>query len=372
MALSRDPQNQFQFLSELLLSSSVHESVTTDSVAGIPTRIIDTAKSLPPETLRELATLAMSNHVIVRAFSALEPVLRMQGAEESAEFVASALRDEKLRIDHALGFLARICGTLEGNGCSVTVIKSLDHWPDLGSDLDLYTNADPARVVQVMATEFGAKLAERSWGDRLANKWNFVVPGLPEMIEVHIGRLGQTGEQTDFTESLMRRTRVIEVAQHKVRVLAPEDRVVISTMQRMYRHFYIRLCDILDNACLIDAEQVNFDDLHAIGVSTGLWEGIASYLVIISQYVECYRGYGLPLPSLATRSAKFGVGPVRFRKDFLRVPILPHSLNLYAGELKTLILQGQLRNSLRLSLLPGLATAAALEMKVTGSDKGIW
>jgi len=27
---------------------------------------------------------------------------------------------------------------------------------------------------------------------------------------------------------------------------------------------------------------------------------------------------------------------------------------------------------LRLSLLPGLAVTAALEMKLTGSDKGIW
>jgi hypothetical protein len=40
--------------------------------------------------------------------------------------------------------------------------------------------------------------------------------------------------------------------------------------------------------------------------------------------------------------------------------------------LKALLFRGQLRNSLRLSLLPGLATAAALEMKFTGSDKGIW
>jgi len=371
MALSRDPQNQFHFLSELLLASSVHESATSDSVAGIPARVVETAKTLSPESFEELKTLAMTNHVIVRAFSALEPILRAEEAE-AAEFAASALQDERLRIEYALGFLERICGTLQGNGCAVTVIKSLDHWSDLGSDLDLYSDADPARVVQVMATEFGAKLAERSWGDRLANKWNFIIPGLPEMIEIHIGRLGQTGEQTDFTESLMSRTRVIEIGQRSFHVLAPEDRVVISTMQRMYRHFYIRLCDVLDNAHLLDSKQVNFDDLYVVGTSTGLWEGIATYLVIISQYVESFRGYGVPLPSLVSRSAKFGMGPVRFRKDFLRVPILPHSLNLYAGELKTLILQGQVRNSLRLSLLPGLATAAALEMRVTGSDKGIW
>jgi hypothetical protein len=95
-------------------------------------------------------------------------------------------------------------------------------------------------------------------------------------------------------------------------------------------------------------------------------------LTIISEYVEAYRGSGVPLNSLVTASAKFGTDQVRFRRDFLRVSILPHSMNLYASELMTLLLKGELRNSLRLSLLPGLATAAALEQKLTGSDKGIW
>jgi hypothetical protein len=73
-----------------------------------------------------------------------------------------------------------------------------------------------------------------------------------------------------------------------------------------------------------------------------------------------------------TRAATFGADQIGFRRKFLRVPILPHSLNLYAAELKSLLLQGELCNSLRLTLLPCLATAAALEQKLTGSDKGIW
>ena len=367
MVVSGDPQSQFQFLSELVLNNASHGSTTRTS-----SRLANEAKALTADALGQLKNLAMTNHVIIRAFEVLEPIFKFEKETNAADFVMSALQNERLRVDHALDFLERICGTLQANGCSVTVIKSLDHWPDLGSDLDLYTDADAARIVHLMAAEFGAKLAERSWGDRLANKWNFIVPGLPEMIEVHVGRLGQTGEQTAFTESLLARTRITSIGQRSFRVLAPEDRIVISTMQRMYRHFYIRLCDVVDNAWLLDAKHVNFDALHAIGTATGLWEGIATYLVIVSQYVEACRGFGVPLPTLVSRSAKFGVAPVRFRRDFLRVPILPYSLNLYAGELKTLILQGQLRNSFRLSLLPGLATAAALEMKVTGSDKGIW
>ena len=128
----------------------------------------------------------------------------------------------------------------------------------------------------------------------------------------------------------------------------------------------------MDNAALLDQHLVDFEYLHSLGASAGLWDGIATYLNIISEYMEAYRGYGVPLPSLVTASAKFGAAKVRFRRQFLRVPILPQSIHLYAGELKTLLMNGDLRNSLRLSLLPGLATAAALEQKLTGSDKGIW
>ncbi|MGC2446860.1 MAG: nucleotidyltransferase family protein [Candidatus Sulfotelmatobacter sp.] len=368
MASFAEPQANFQFLSELLHNTPGSSNVLDPKLA----RATDASNLLSAENFDSLKTLAATNHVIVRAFVRLQTILQESGKYELAKLVTASMEEERLRIEHALSFLESICAALEQKGCAVTVIKSLDHWPDLGSDLDLYTNAEAAEVVQAMSSQFEAKLAERSWGDRLANKWNFVVPGLPEMIEVHIGRLGQTGEQTAFTRSLLHRTRVITIDGQSFRVLAPEDRIIISTLQRMYRHFYIRLCDVVDNAHLLDSGEIDFDSLRSTGHLTGLWEGIATYLVIISEYVEKCRGYGVPLPSSVTESAKFGAHPVRFRKDFLRVPILPHSLNLYAGELKTLLLRGQLRNTFRLSLLPGLATAAALEMKITGSDKGIW
>jgi hypothetical protein len=361
----RDSSKHLQLLSELLLIQP-HRHLDGS------VRARQWCESASPSELQDLTALAMSNHVILRAFDPLAARLEEAGSIQIAEQVAAAMLEEHRRIEHALGFLTQICRALEDSGCPVIVIKSLDHWPDLGSDLDLYTDAEPAAVVSVMRAKFRATLADRSWGDRLANKWNFIVPGLPELVEVHARRLGQTGEQTALTRAVSERAVIMKVGPYSFRVAAPEDRVVISTLQRMYRHFYIRLCDIVDNARLLDARRVDFGYLHALGSGAGLWEGIATYLNIISQYVETYRGFGVPLPDLVQGAAKFGASKIRFRKDFLRVPILPDSVNLYAGELKTLFFRGELRSSLRLSLLPGLATAAALEQKITGSDKGIW
>ena len=322
--------------------------------------------------LADLLALANSNHVVVRALSSLQERMAASGNGRISEWAANAVQDERARIDHALPFLDSICGALQDGGCEAVVIKSLDHWPDLGSDLDLYTDADADNVVAVMRNRFNAQLEPRSWGDRLANKWNFVVPGLPELVEVHVGRLGQTGEQLAIAGSLVARSREVEIGGHVFRVPSLEDRLLISTLQRMYRHFYIRLCDVADTAEVLESDGINYPRLRTLARSGGLWEGLSTYLCIVSDYVKWYRGTQISLPSAVTTAARFGSDQVSFSKRFLRIPILPHSVSLYGTELKRLLLNGELRNTLRLSLLPCLATAAALEFKITGSDKGIW
>jgi hypothetical protein len=140
----------------------------------------------------------------------------------------------------------------------------------------------------------------------------------------------------------------------------------------MYRHFYARLCDVVDSAALLETNGVDYDKLRSSAQLAGIWEGVATFLVIVSDYVTVFRGHSLSLPLSVRSAARFGGDQIRFGKGFLRVPILPHSAKLYASQLTTLMANGELRNVARLSVLPCLAAAAALQYKVTGSDKGIW
>jgi hypothetical protein len=362
-------------LSELLLGPRA-KSVSPGS-APLPARsenISRIVSTFTPQDFDELWSLANSHHVIARTFPALHQVILSspdQIDNDRAAWVQDAIVKEQARIQHALSFLSPICEALKEVG-DIIVIKSLDHWPDLGNDLDLYSNAKPSDVVAVMSKRFEARPDERSWGDRLANKWNFVIPGLPELVEVHISRLGQTGEQVAVTNSLVSRSTTAQFDGKTFRVPAPEDRLIISTLQRMYRHFYLRLCDVADNARLVDAGAIDYAYLKNLAQSAGLWDGLATYLVTISGYVKTYRGEDLPLPSLVTDAAHFGNELVYFKRKFLRIPIFPQAARFYASEWKRLLLNGDLQSTLRLSLLPPLAAAAALELKLTGSDKGIW
>jgi hypothetical protein len=147
---------------------------------------------------------------------------------------------------------------------------------------------------------------------------------------------------------------------------------MISVLQRMYRHFYFRLCDILDSAGLVETSAIDYSDLRQVAEKAGIWEGVATYLAIVSDYVEKYRGSGLNLPNFVRTSARFGGREVFFRKSFLRVPIMPQSASLYGLQLTGLLRKRELHSTARLGLLPWLATAAMVGQKITGSDKGVW
>ena len=328
--------------------------------------------SLGHDEFTDLLALAHSHHVDVRWLKVVLSLTREETNAVQVEWAKGALAGEQARIANAIFFLHEICVSIQECGYDVTVIKSLDHWPDLGSDLDLYTDADVEDVARLLRASFDATIAPRSWGDRLANKWNFLIPGLPEPIEVHAGRLGQTGEQLIIASSLRSRARQANLGGYEFQISSISDRLMISTLQRMYRHFNFRLCDIVDSAALADACAIDYMQLRSLATRAGIWEGMATYLQIVSDYVKSYRGTGLDLPEFVQEAARFGGKEVFYSKGFLRVPIMPESAWLYGSQLARVLGRGELKNGARLSLLPWLATVAAAKQRLTGSDKGIW
>jgi hypothetical protein len=261
---------------------------------------------------------------------------------------------------------------LEEEDCATVVMKTLDHWPDLGNDLDLVSTGSKAKIIQVFTRSFGARMEARSWGDRLACKWNFALPGLPEAIETHIGRLGQTGEHIALAHRFIDRRVQVNVGGHRFFVPALEERIFAATLQRMYRHFYFRVCDILNAASLVDSGKIDYAELRTAALAAGIWPGVAGFLKIVSDYVQRYRGIGLNLPPWVLNEARVGGDKMYTRARFLRLPILPYGARLYTQQITQAAVRGNVPATFRLSLLPPLASAAAVAFKITGSDKGVW
>lgn len=354
-----------------LLSQLMFQGYGEDFNSPMPNAAELTIDSdLSEEGFAKLRTLADKHHVTVRALRVLERIAAETNKARLQSWCAATLKSETARIGNAVEWLSAIVHALQNSACPVSVIKSLDHWPDLGSDLDLYTSGDPEQVVRVMEDKLQAVEEPRSWGDRLANKWNFQVPGLPELVEVHVRYLGQTGEQKLMARRILERSVAKTVNGRAFPVPAAEERILISTLQRMYRHFYFRLCDMADMAALLAGGAVNFSELRKGAELGGIWPGVASFLQIVSEYVARYGGR-VDLPPEIKRAAYSPHLSVHFKEGFLRVPMRP-AAGLYGSQLLNASRHGDFRALTRLPLLPPLAVSALLAYRITGSDKGVW
>ncbi len=330
---------------------------------------VEHVSRLTPQQRGELLSLADSHHVVARALS----TVRDQAVkEELRAWAETAIRVERERIRSALPILESVWRELEAAAGPVVVMKSLDHWPDLGNDLDLYTTGNEQKVIRVMVDCFAARVEAQSWGDRLACKWNFALPGLREAIEVHVNRLGQTGEHVVMARRFVTRRVSLELSGYSFPVPAPEERIIVATLQRMYRHFYFRICDVVNTVTLLESGTLDYGELAAGSEMGGIWPGVATFLQVVSDYVRKYRGFGLDLPSEVVAAARFGGDKILPDGKFLRVPKMPEGAALYLRQISRTIARGDLAAALRLTLLPPLASAAAVSYAITGSDKGIW
>jgi hypothetical protein len=153
---------------------------------------------------------------------------------------------------------------------------------------------------------------------------------------------------------------------------APEERILVAVLQRMYRHFYFRVCDIVNSAALVESGAVDFRELRRAADTGGIWPGVATYLKIVSDYVSRYRGSGIGLPAEVLADAQFGGEKLYVLRRFLRIPLLPEGAGLYTRQVAQTARRGDVPATFRLSLLPPLAATAAVAFKITGDDKGIW
>ena len=128
-------------------------------------RAVSLVESLTPVERSEFVSLADSHHVLVRGLKTVLDHATRDGNTVLAGWASEELEKEHKRISTALVYLQNICEELESANCPTTVMKSLDHWPDLGNDLDLYSTASEAKVVEVFTTKLRAEVENRRSGD---------------------------------------------------------------------------------------------------------------------------------------------------------------------------------------------------------------
>ncbi len=332
---------------------------------------LEQVRHLPIHALETLLERATSQRVLRRSLDILEPHFVGVG-QEASEVLRSRLQVERRRSQSLLVVLDEIMRSFQKRGYPVLAMKTLDHWPDTGSDVDLLASGEDHEICGVLEEDFGAVRQPQSWGDRLAHKFNFTVPGLGELVEVHIGCLGQTGEQEKLAEGVLARRIEERFGDYSLPVPIQEDRIIIATLQRMYRHYYIRLTDIVNIFGAMTRNAIDFERLKALASESSVWPGVATLLTIVCEHGVRFGGGPVNLPPLVIAATRFDSDRTYVDRKFVRVPLMPEAADLYMLQLAENGRRRNIRAVARLILLPILATAAFVSFRLTGNDKGIW
>jgi hypothetical protein len=122
----------------------------------------------------------------------------------------------------------------------------------------------------------------------------------------------------------------------------------------------------------MESGKIEYDELRRAAIQGGIWRGVVSYLKIVADYSEQYRGQKVLVPTFVTSEAVLDGKSLFVRGSWLRVPVFPGAASLYGRQMAALLWHGDVPGAVRLSLLPPLASAATLAYKITGSPHGIW
>jgi len=327
--------------------------------------------ALDESNFANLLKLLNEHHVTLRALQAYVSVAS-DGFAQRIETAQEVLNKERERIRISLEYLDAICAALESNGHQVVAFKTLDHWPDFGNDLDLFIIGNEDCIRRLLMEGFRGEQQVRSWGDHLAHKWSFRVPGCPADVELHINRLGQAGEHSTLARRFINRRQYVSLNGHRLPVPAPEERVIAAVLQRMYRHLYFRLCDIVNLTASLRANELSWDELTLAAGMGGIWPGVAGCLLTVADYANQYLCEPLQIPQQLTADGEWTASKLHVQGRFLHVPFLPNGAKLFRRQFSQMLVRRDFDAVARLSLLPPLALVAAVAYVLTGSNGRIW
>jgi hypothetical protein len=87
------------------------------------------------------------------------------------------------------------------------------------------------------------------------------------------------------------------------------------TGPRFYRHYSVRLCDIVDTVRVICGNPIDFDYLKYESKRAGIRKDVRSYLAIVDGYYAHYADNHLFLPGVGAERRNFQRG-----QNLLRMP----------------------------------------------------
>ncbi|HKY05364.1 MAG TPA: nucleotidyltransferase family protein [Blastocatellia bacterium] len=302
-----------------------------------------------------LLRVSRSNRLLLR----VADWLQARAVRPSPDFADAVLR-ERQRVEAQLELIDRIGGVCAERGIDFIFPKAFQHYPDSGSDIDMFVPSHSRGVDRLIVERFNAHPEKRGLYHRVGGTANYRIDGYGSTLEIHHGRLGRFGETDSYVSTLIENGTQIELGGKRFLSPSAEDNIVLHGMLRVYGRLYVRLSDIASTISLVRRGDLDWDYIVTTSRQFGSFHGLCSFLSFADQiHLEVF-GNRLTDYDQRMRNISKGWGRVEFKDGFYRFPVVKTIGRIYFNKFKVALLSGDFASASRLTLLPLAAASTAL------------
>ncbi len=264
------------------------------------------------------------NKIMLRTYRALTDK-NLIGENKLAKRIVA---HEENRIKTNIEIIEEVFHVFNNEKKTLLLIKTIDNYPDFGHDLDFYIHEK--NVDKLMDQHFQVKREKRTFFEVLANKRNYVIRrnNYKVLLEFHCKKIGQCGEDNLLLNDLVNNR--VEYSLNQIPIVIPrlEHRIIMRVMQRMYRHFNFRICDIVNTVNEIKSNTIDWDYLISISKHMYIYEGVADFLSYIQQ-VCLYFDCPLDIKASILEDGKVNQAKFSYDNKLLNMPVFSQSFKMY-------------------------------------------
>ena len=295
-------------------------------------------------------TLAHKNLILLRVVDALES----KGIFYPQQFLKE-ITDEKKRIKKMVELAGRINSLLSAKNISFILPSLLQHYPDMGGDIDLLI-IDPANEIsEILKHTLNAHPLKNKFINIISTESSFFIHPLSLLIEIHRGRLGLVGEHKFYPRLILKNRIMSSIDGLNIPVPIPEDQLLIQVIYRMYCRFYFRISDLISPIQLLHNNNLNWEYTIRTAKEIGIIHGLAVYLGYLNRmYQDLYQ------ESLISKSIERALHLdnnkyLYFKRSYYRYSMASVTLKIYMFKMFDDILSARFASAMRILLIPYVA-----------------
>ena len=165
-------------------------------------------------------------------------------------------------------------------------IKTVDNFPDFGHDVDILTR-DGGGVVRQVFLSRRFRMGKQTLAERIADKMNFRYRDFCNA-EAHCGVIGEFGEHREMTYYILENKQRETFNGELVWVPDYPSRIMLMVLQRMYRHFNVRACDVLNAINWIREGALNIPETYEVSKRFGILPGTRMFFGFVNEVYSFY------------------------------------------------------------------------------------